>query len=201
MRVVETREYTEPRDALAQDWPAFFDRVLPEASFLFVPNVDANVLEYARRWELDGFVLSGGNDIGASRVRDRTEIALLGHAMERRLPVFGVCRGLQLLHTHFGGALAPVMSHAATTHEIEFTADHAAAELRGARKQVNSYHDFGIRRTELASPLRAEAWSSEGFVESATIEGYPVRAVMWHPERASADAALDRFLFRSTFGW
>jgi putative glutamine amidotransferase len=71
--------------------------------------------------ELDGLVLSGGVDIAPEfysgsndyahapanweRARDLFEMAALERALERRIPVFGVCRGLQLINVVLGGTL------------------------------------------------------------------------------------------------
>src|SRR5438552_2244486 len=68
---------------------------------------------------LDGLVFSGGSDLGASLYgqvqhpdtlgviphRDRAELALLEAALERGMPVLGVCRGMQLINVALGGTL------------------------------------------------------------------------------------------------
>ena len=90
MRMVDAEGYNEPRDALAQDWGAFMGQVLPEALWMPVPNMGKDIIRYFSDWNLDGLILSGGNDLGSEVLRDLTEEALLQHALSRSLPVLGV---------------------------------------------------------------------------------------------------------------
>ena len=64
MRVTDAVGYNEPRDSLAQDWAAFMAVVLPEAIWLPIPNLGTEVGRFVNEWELDGFILTGGNDVG-----------------------------------------------------------------------------------------------------------------------------------------
>ncbi|MCA9394933.1 MAG: gamma-glutamyl-gamma-aminobutyrate hydrolase family protein [Candidatus Omnitrophica bacterium] len=176
MRVVEAQGYREPRDALAQDWTDFMAVAFPECLWMPVPNVGNRVVEYVRAWDLDAFIFSGGNDLGSSPRRDQTEQALLKYAVENRLPVFGVCRGLQLLHQYYGGALEPCDAgvHVAAQHDVD---------LNGETYRVNSYHNFGIRETAVSPALTVIARTGDGWVEGVDLTDAPGRAVMWHPER------------------
>ena len=60
---------------------------------------------------VDGVLLTGGQDVGgttpADQGRDAVELALLAGARERRMPVFGICRGLQIANVFHGGTLVP----------------------------------------------------------------------------------------------
>ena len=87
MRVVAAQGYAEERDALAWDWHRFLATVFPDACWLSIPNLGNRVDDYVREWRIDGLILTGGNDLGSAPLRDMTEKALLGYAM-------------QLLHEH-----------------------------------------------------------------------------------------------------
>jgi putative glutamine amidotransferase len=172
---------------------------------------------------VDGLLLSGGEDVdpilygqmhdGRSRNtnprRDRTEMALARTAVERRLPVLGVCRGLQLLNVAFGGSLLqdvarPESPHPpnatdpeevlAQRHPITIAPGSRLARLYGAeRRVVNTMHHQAIDR--MADAFVPVAWSDDGLVEAiepADPAG-PVLAVQWHPERQVADG--DQVLF------
>jgi putative glutamine amidotransferase len=107
-RVEVVPSYGERRDCLDQNWARF----LLEAGLLPVPlsNAVSDVTAYVDALELDGVVLTGGNDpsslSGARNTapeRDRFESLLVTHCRERKLPLIGVCRGMQVLNLELGG--------------------------------------------------------------------------------------------------
>jgi len=148
-----------------------------------------------------GVLFSGGGDLetsgggrGVDPERDQAELSLFAAAWERKLPVFGVCRGLQLINTALGGDLYPDLGegpgrvrhcHASDErydchHRVTVTR-RELSRLIGTAPDVNSHHHQGLRR--LASPLRAAAFAPDGLCEA--VLGPPYRfllAVQWHPE-------------------
>ena len=128
--------------------------------------------------------------------RDRMEGTLLKLALERDLPAFGICRGLQFFNAALGGSLwqdlpsqrpGPV-SHRmekpydAVAHQVRLTEGGFLRTLLGRETLgVNSHHHQAIR--DLAPCLRAAAVSEDGLVEAVELPGKRfVRAVQWHPE-------------------
>lgn len=200
MRVVEEPLHGELRDALAHNWVQFLSATLPEARWMPIPNSGASAAASAEEWALDGLILTGGDDIGVSAIRDETERALLDHFVAARLPVFGVCRGLQMIQTHFGGKLVPCLrsEHVAQRHSIRFLGDVAGLRLPDAGAEVNSYHAQGIRAGELASPLTCLAEAGE-WAEAGICLDPPVAGVMWHPEREENVQEFDRAILRRMF--
>lgn len=156
---------------------------------------------------VDGLLLTGGGDVhpaeyGApipaegdwDRGRDRLERTLVLGARRRRLPVFGICRGLQILAVSLGGTLVADLPATAThptppagadllavRHGLLTDAAWPTAGLGTGR--VNSIHHQAV--ATLAPGLRAVGWAPDGTVEA--IEGtdpdWFVRAVQWHPEK------------------
>ena len=195
MRVVQAPDSGEARDALAQDWYAFLTEAL-EVVPVPIPNLGAAAVAYVQELGVEALLLTGGEDVGASPSRDGTERALLGHALASGLPVIGVCRGLQMIQDHFGGRLARCgETHVNRPHPIELV--HERFGLPGSRRDVNSFHHWGVRREALASPLAAFAVSPDGFVEGCFHPEAPLVAVQWHPERAGSDRQADAKILRS----
>ncbi len=159
---------------------------------------------------LDAAVLTGGGDVDPARYggdpaaarevdrdRDTHELAAIRWAERRRLPLLGVCRGLQLLTVAFGGRLAGaggrhVLPH--TGHPVELTSGSLLAGLLGARPDVSSLHEQVVSAT--GAPWRVVGRADDGAVEACEWAGadpWPVLGVQWHPERDATGPAL--------FGW
>jgi putative glutamine amidotransferase len=165
---------------------------------------------------VDGLILTGGLDVqpelyGAERHpltdparpdRDAWELALLRGARRRGIPVFGICRGLQLINVAFGGTLHQHLPDTLGTERYRVgggvfadntvQVDEATrlAGLVGAGEYgVHSYHHQGVDR--LGARLTVTARTDDGLVQAFELPGdeYLV-AVQWHPEENSADRRL-----------
>lgn len=173
---------------------------------------DAPVVEMVER--LDGLVLSGGADIdpelyGAEvepgcgaieRERDLWELAMLAAALERGLPVLGVCRGLQILNVARGGTLVqdvpagtadghPRFDHPRdeVAHPVKLVEGTLAASVYGAEAEVNSLHHQAVGN--IGAGLVVSGRSPDSTVEALELPGRPVLAVQWHPEAMRRDGA------------
>jgi putative glutamine amidotransferase len=152
-----------------------------------------------------------GADISIDDARDAMELELLEGAREAGTPVWGVCRGFQLLNVFLGGTLyqdIPLQLPSQVPHQVsspadglihELTVDASRAAASGveaalARETplVNSRHHQGIK--DLAAELVPVAWAPDGLVEAfylgdrETGEPSPwwVHGVQWHPENLIA---------------
>lgn len=199
-RVVEVLEYRERRDALDQRWIEVIERL--GAVPVPIGNRTADTGRFVAELGLDAVILTGGNDLanqpGAQNTapeRDRLEFAILSLCVARSLPVFGVCRGLQIANVFFGGRLERIEGHVGSPHEVR-RAD--GAEL--SKRVVNSFHGFGISDRGLAPELDATWHAPCGWVEGARHRDAPFEGVMWHPERMPMTEEnlfeLHRFLAR-----
>ena len=121
-----------------------------------------------------GIILSGGQDIGISEKRDDMEFFLIKYAIEKMIPVFGICRGAQVINKFFGGTLMKVPNHVKVTHRIS------------GKYKTNTicYHKNGLNR--LGSGLLADFYSDDGFIEGISHINYKINAIMWHPERSKS---------------
>lgn len=192
MRVVEASGYVEPRDALAWDWALFLEA--KGAIPLYVPNRLADPAAYLEALEPDLLILTGGDDPGTYPERDATETLLLERALEKNLPLLGVCRGIQLINAHFGGGLCKVTGHVAKPHGILVAG--APADCYSAEVEVNSYHNSGIAPEGVGAGLIPFARDAEGHVEGVLHPEKPLAAIMWHPERAAAPEGDWTFITR-----
>lgn len=138
----------------------------------------------------DAVMLSGGNDIGGAPARDTLERLALGHAIKRNLPVFGICRGMQMLNIFQGGSLRPVHGHTAQRHRI------FGPLVPSEGRQVNSYHDLSLIRDDIGSELEVMAWSEDGVVEALRHDRLPWLGIMWHPERDMPSSHADKKLIQ-----
>jgi len=173
---------------------------------------------------LDGLVVAGGPDVeparyGAepgpvtqppSRERDAVELALVRAAAERRVPVLGICRGMQVLNVSRGGTLVQHLPDVVGSdlhlgapgrfgvHDVEVAEGSLlAAVLSGGvtlegsgplRATVPSYHHQGV--DTLGAGLVPVAWADDGVVEAVEDPSLPFcLGVQWHPE-VSDDGSL-----------
>lgn len=202
MREVGAQGYDETRDALARDWGRFMAAAMPEAAWLPIPNLGAEAVSvFCRRWGLQGLILSGGEDLGASPLRDETEQALLAHFSACRLPVLGVCRGLQLMWTRHGGHIRRVAGHAGVTHGLAYL-PHPPVGICAMPRTVRSYHTHALADTGAGGPFEVMARAQEdGSIEGVRAIDGRMLGVMWHIEREWPIHPADRAMVRGLFGW
>ena len=166
--------------------------------------------------EMDGLLLSGGADIAPEflrqpvpdpsvlekdpdPVRDRWEFEATNQALARHLPIFAICKGMQLFNVALGGTLFLDIPG----HDDPAMRDHNVQSLRLERnathrfEKVNSSHHQAIDR--VGDGLEVEAWSAtDGIIEQVRLRDYPFAlAVQYHPERHESYSALfDDFVSR-----
>ena len=176
---------------------------------LFLPTIED--LDTAKAlWEhLDGILISGGNDVdpglynesidakcGAIDLpRDRYEKAALSFALEQKMPVLGICRGIQLFNAALGGTNYQDLMDAgfkqhtilayprnAASHTVDIERDSLLHHILGkTRIGVNSFHHQAVK---VAAPgFKIIARSDDGVAEAAQLGSQAFAlAVQWHPE-------------------
>lgn len=161
---------------------------------------------------LDGLLLSGGEDVDPRRYgsvptehatvldpgRDAFELALFDAALDKGIPVLGVCRGCQLINVALGGTLIPHLSASeGESHSfygypgdyrpqpITVAAGSRLADVLGTELHVNSYHHQAVSIP--GRGVTATAHAQDGVIEGIEVEGGNVVAVQWHPEMFGGD--------------
>ena len=168
-----------------------------------------------------GLLLCGGGDIESGiygqenqgseapdRERDRAELELFRAFFEAGRPIFGICRGMQLINVALGGDMVQDLPPEQRTlhtseagdlvHRVRARPGGLLYELYGPAFSVNSAHHQAAGR--LGSGLRAVQWAGDGVVEALCHERLPVWAVQWHPERLG-DRAPGRRLMGAFLEW
>jgi putative glutamine amidotransferase len=163
---------------------------------------------------LDGLLLAGGSDIGPDSYgaaphpetvpgrpeRDRFEIALARAALERDMPVLGICRGMQLLNVALGGTLEQHIENVAThrhtpgafcDHEVALEPGSLAARAAGRdRLPVKSHHHQGVRELGEGLVVTGRAVGDD-LIEAIELPGLAFAlGVLWHPEEESGSGVI-----------
>lgn len=203
-RVEVISNYNEQRDCLDQQWSILSERIgiVPVP----IPNHLSNPELFFEAMDLNGFILSGGNDLSfipdaksPSLERDITEKKIMDYASGRELPILGVCRGFQVMNVYFGGKLAKVDKHVAIRHQVKVISGTPLYFGNVEKMEVNSYHNLGIGDLELGHSLQKMAIAEDGTIEAIYHETLPWIGIMWHPEREKIFNPTDINLIQNLF--
>lgn len=143
--------------------------------------------------DLDGLVIAGGSDVGAERYgaephpltqpqshRDDHDLALAGAALEAGLPLFAICRGLQVVNTLLGGTLIQHLPDVLDTTayqpapgvfgrmRVQTEPGSMAAALLGAEAEVSVYHHQAVDR--IGRGLRVTARTADGVIQALELD-------------------------------
>lgn len=175
-----------------------------------IPSYDDEKALVSLMDSLDGIVLSGGADIDPDYLgeepldcvcvnprRDRQELTLVRLAVDRQIPILGICRGIQVLAAALGGKLyqdiktqhsIDCLEHSQTiarglpSHQVRLADDSLLHSLFGTDSlAVNSFHHQAVR--EVPAGFRVTAVAPDGIIEGMESTSFrPIIGVQWHPE-------------------
>ncbi len=163
---------------------------------------------------IDGLLLPGGGDIepaffgqenkGSKNIDvfiDQLQFSALALFVLLKKPVLGICKGLQIMNTYFGGDIIQDLPSAQIHSYIEEDQFHPTQieknsyldQLYGRELTVNSAHHQGIGR--LGKGLFPVQTSKDGVIEGIAHDSLPIYGVQWHPERMEDAVSTPLFQF------
>lgn len=141
---------------------------------LLVPDLNTlNFFIKQNTLKIKGILLSGGNNIDKSSLRYKIEKRLVDISKNKKIPLLGICHGLQFLNFLERGTLKKIKNHVGVAHKIKSKSNYPL--------KVNSYHEYGINK--LGKNFEIIASSYDNQIEAIKHKKHNWLGWMWHPER------------------
>ena len=167
-------------DFLDHYWIDYFGK--KKSDYNLIPNniyLSEKILK-----KINLLILTGGNDIISNKkeslTRNKIEKNLIKKAIKKKIPILGICRGAQLLNISFGGKIKKVRNQMRTRHNVYIIKNDI---IKKKVLNVNSFHNFGIKKNNLSKKFVKIAFDKENNIEMFVSKKHKIIGVMWHPER------------------
>lgn len=223
-------DYTNPDSLVLFNYPEYYTMIQDAGGEPFLGKIYAqDEAETAAKY-YDGLLITGGADVDpglydGSKTEaeadnehfDRNDLYLYRAFRKEGKPVFGICRGIQIIgvaegvqliqdiptefHQEHNQMNLPEKGRFDTVHEVLFSQGTQLYEIYGLQHSVNSFHHQALRSLPKGFALSAVS-KEDGIIEA--IEQKNVLAVQWHPERLTRDpkhlALAQRFIYYCSLG-
>ncbi len=179
-------------------------------TLILIPNGSKNINQLLKK--VDYIILTGGNDINPAlyssaeedslvKIRDDTETLMIDFAIKNKIPVLGICRGMQFINVYFKGKIIEDIKLLYPEHKVRV--DHEVITKEFGNGMTNSYHNQGINSSVLSTELKLFG-EANGVIEALYHPTLPIAGIQWHPERNSPndefnDKIINAFIKKELF--
>lgn len=146
--------------------------------------------------KIDGLILSGGNDLSKIKknkenfFRDKEEKKIFKYCLDRNVPILGVCRGFQLIASHFKFNLKKCKGHVRTRHKLNL---NQSKYTNSKNLIVNSFHNYCLRK--ISNKFDIISYHSDKSIEIAELKEKKILCLMFHPERLNiSQKEVDKYI-------
>lgn len=175
-------------DFIDHYWIRYFEK--RKINFTLIPN-SKNLLSNYLSKNVDLILLPGGNDIYEKNLSSKNRLAienrLIKYSIKNKIPLIGICRGMQVINIFFGGKIDKITGHMKKFTKISMRHNLFKKKIL----KVRCFHNYGIKPKSLSKDLEIYATDKNDNIEMVKHKDYSIRGLMWHPEREKNFNNLD----------
>ncbi len=181
-------------DIIDHNWINYFEnKKINYIQFSNSIKLTKNILK-RKNLNFDLIIFPGGSDINNKKpnnLRVATEKIILKFAIKKKIPLVGICHGMQLINVFFNGKLTKINGHMKKNKEIHLKKKFL---FNKNKLVVKCYHNYGIKEKFLGHGLKNYANDKSGNIEIFKHKNYKVYGFMFHPEREKNYNNLDKII-------
>ena len=190
-REIRLDKQKETYDSLDQNWFRFTDKC--GIDLTVVPNKILNINNFIKKNRIKGFIFSGGGPItknlgldkkknnNINAYRDITETKIFKICKEKKIPILGVCRGMQSINILLNGGLTKMSGFVNKNNYLKSFKLIYRKKYR-VENSIKSFHDYSITESLLGKNLIPIYFSGKS-IQMIKSKNEKIMGIMWHPER------------------
>ena len=179
-------------DFIDHNWISYFDK--KKIKFTIIPNSTSFDFSHISKKNIKLIILPGGNDLFSkiylSKVRLKNELDLINFGIRYKIPILGVCRGMQVINLFYKGKQKKIKNHMRIRHKVYFNNNF----FNKKSIDLNSYHNFAIPINLLGENLTPIGLDKSKNVEFFRHNKLRIFGTMFHPEREKKKNFLEIFI-------
>jgi putative glutamine amidotransferase len=183
-RLAENDTYFEQREMLDISWGKLFNQI----GFLpIILPYEYDFEKYFFELDIHGVLLTGGNDLSIlhdnelSFKRDTFEKKLIKYCIDNNIPIFGICRGMQIIADYFNSSFKKVDNQVNIRHRLVVNKNSKYLNLLDKLDNVNSFHNYVI--DNFTDDFIISATNEDNMIKAIEHRSHKIFGCMWHSER------------------